>query len=131
MTDLKNLKPGDKVCFKVIDRGEILYEGPGEVTELRNGKLFTKFDSWYFNNRSGMEWNEKRQTWKCEERHGERHVYICPADDETMYRKTKRRALSSEKTRMLLDYLNEVRASAAPEIPKPRAKAARLSKPVR
>ena len=73
MTDLKNLKPGDKFFYKCVGYGLTSYERGDDVVEIRDGKLFTNtFDTY------GLEWNGT--TWVSDGALGLK-TYIVSADD--------------------------------------------------
>jgi hypothetical protein len=72
MSDLKNLKPGDKLFYKHVGYGLTSYER-GEVVEIKDGKLYTpSFDT------DGMDWNGS--TWVFDAGLGLRTTVV-PADD--------------------------------------------------
>lgn len=129
MADFKTLQPGDKVCLKIIESGQISYEGPDEVVAVRDGKLFLKeHDRHSFAGlrRAGMEWSDRLQTWKFSNDLSTYSVAICPVTDETMYRKTKMTSLLSgelyenRQARALLAFIKEARSALPPDPPAPK-----------
>lgn len=75
MTNLKDIKPGDKFFYKNVGYGLTSYERGDDAVAVRKGLLFTEtFSS------AGMEWNESKQTWVFDGGLGLR-TFIVAGDD--------------------------------------------------
>lgn len=72
---MKNIKIGDRILYKHIGYGLISYEGPEEIIDKDDNKIYTSdFEE------VGMEWDDKSQTYKYDGGLG-LVTYAVPSDD--------------------------------------------------
>ena len=108
MTDLKQLKRGDKVFFKMTGFGMTTYEGPEKVLENRGDKLFTQsYDE------IGLDWDDLRKTWIFKD--SPLRTSVCDPADNAAYNAIKKDAQSGDRMSLrLLKFLDKQRAETVP-----------------
>jgi hypothetical protein len=77
MSELQNLKPGDKFFYKNVGYGLTSYERGDDAVEIKDGKLFTETFNTF-----GMEW--KNDQWVFDGGLGMKTFIVGPDDQKAI-----------------------------------------------